>query len=60
MIAGAILGTIVQIVNCIYIMKLFEEDRDKYSAVSYDVTDMQLEPRRQGQIKNNNSETDIL
>ena len=58
MIAGAILGTIVQIVNCIYINKLFEEDRDRYSAVTNDVTDMQLEQRRKGPIKN--SETDTL
>ena len=58
MIAGAILGTIVQIVNCIYINKLFDEDRDRYSAVNNDVTDMQLEQRRKGPIKN--SETDTL
>ena len=36
-IAGAILGTVVQILNSIFIMKLFQADEDRYLAVSDEV-----------------------
>ncbi len=49
MIGGAILGTIVQILNSIYIMKLFKTDNDdhKYLAVKDEVQTVESAVSRQ-------------